>query len=131
LRLAVNVARLVGIIIYNKTQSDLEYFGRLALAMKLQVMEEEEVKEGIHTTPYEAKSCLCSRKLGQGARCKMQQLWPKYKINFLISISDFSYHKRLNFFCTSSFGFYQKNALLLLRWFYLVSRQIKFICSSM
>ena len=29
--LAANIARLVGIIIiYNKTQSDLEYFGRLA-----------------------------------------------------------------------------------------------------
>jgi hypothetical protein len=28
LGLAVNIARLVGIIIYNKTQSDLEYFGR-------------------------------------------------------------------------------------------------------
>jgi hypothetical protein len=28
--LAANIARLVGIIIYNNTQSDLKYFGRLA-----------------------------------------------------------------------------------------------------
>ncbi|MFL6491749.1 MAG: hypothetical protein ACJ70O_01455 [Nitrososphaera sp.] len=28
--LAVNIARLVGIIVYNKTQSDWEYFGRWA-----------------------------------------------------------------------------------------------------
>lgn len=54
--LAVNIARLVGnIFIYNKTQSDnLEYIGRLALAMKRQVVEEVEIHT-THTTPYKAK----------------------------------------------------------------------------
>jgi hypothetical protein len=56
--------------------------------MKWQVEVVEE--EDIHTTLYEAKAHLCSRKLGQGARCKMQQLRLEYKIRFLISISDFS-----------------------------------------
>jgi hypothetical protein len=40
LGLAVNIARLVGIIIYNKTQSDLEYFGRWAFGKKRQMVEE-------------------------------------------------------------------------------------------
>ena len=56
---------------YNKTQSDdFEYFGRLALAMKGQEEEDIHIHTYIHTTPYEAKARLCSRKLGQGARCK-------------------------------------------------------------
>jgi hypothetical protein len=73
--------------------------------MKRQVVEEE----NIHTTPYEAKVRLCSRKLGQDAKCKMQQLWSEYKVGFLIGISDFSYHKKTKLLLrTSSFGFYQK-----------------------
>ena len=68
--LAVNIARLVGnIFIYNKTQSDdLEYIGRLALAMKRQVVEEEEIHT-THKTPYEAKDAYV---LGSWVKMQMQ-----------------------------------------------------------
>jgi hypothetical protein len=106
--LALNIARLVGIIfIYNKTQSaDLEYVSRLALAMKRQV--EEEDIHTIHTIAFEARR-LCARKLGQGARCKMHQLRLKYKIRLSISISDFSYYKKTKFHLHFFFRFLSKN----------------------
>jgi hypothetical protein len=75
----VNIARLVGIIIYNKTQSDLEYFGRWAFG--------NETADGgrvgyIHTTPCEAKARLCSTKLGQMQDAKCSNSGPNIKSAF-------------------------------------------------
>jgi hypothetical protein len=72
--------------------------------MKQHVVEEE----GIHTTLYEAKAHLCSRKLGQDAKCKMQQLWPEYIVGFLICISDSSYYKETKFLLHFFFQFLSK-----------------------
>jgi hypothetical protein len=71
-------------------------------------------EENIHTTLYEAKASLCSRKMGQDAKCKMQQPWSEYKVGFLISISDSSYYKKTKFLSHFFFRFLSKNALFLL-----------------
>jgi hypothetical protein len=95
----------------------------LALAMKRQAEEEDN-----HTTPHEAKARLC-RRLGQDAKCKMQQLRLEHKIRFLISISDFSYYKKAKFLLHFFFWFLSKNCSFTADVILLVGKQIKFISS--
>ena len=63
------------------------YIGRLALAMKRQVVEKEEIHT-TDTTPDQLKDAYV---LGSWVRCKckMHQLRLEYEIRFSISISDF------------------------------------------